>query len=326
MRFGIGLWCLQSSAASPRHHAQAYHHLVEDAVIAERLGFESLWLSEHHFFYDGYCPALLTAAAHALAHTTTLRIGTGMLLLPYQDPERVTRAAIDVGRRSGGRLDFGVGLGYRDVEFEGKGISRRSRVPRQERTLDLVDTAAGQDTLVVWGGAQTEVGVRRAGARGYPILLSGALPLPLATDLVAAHREAWEQAGRPGGTPPTAGALRNVWVTDDPHERTAVLDWQRASYVLYAGLGWSVDATGANDEMDFARATDVAVQAAVDTTIIGPASEVIDGLHQVGAAGIDYVVFRIGLEGAPRSAIHSVMRRLSTEVVPAMTAVRGVLA
>ena len=109
-------------------------------------------------------------------------------------------------------------------------------------------------------------------------------------------------------------------------ERTAVLDWQRASYVLYAGLGWSVDATGANDEMDFARATDVAVQAAVDTTIIGPASEVIDGLHQVGAAGIDYVVFRIGLEGAPRSAIHSVMQRLSNEVVPAMTAVRGVLA
>lgn len=54
MRFGLGLWCLQSTALAPRHHVHAYRELLEDARLAERLGYDSVWLSEHHFFYDGY--------------------------------------------------------------------------------------------------------------------------------------------------------------------------------------------------------------------------------------------------------------------------------
>lgn len=318
MRFGVGLWCLQSTSSRPRHHGRAYEELVEDARVAEGLGFESLWLSEHHFFYDGYCPAVLTAAAHALANTTTLRVGTGMLLLPYQDASRVAAASVDLGNRCGGRFDLGVGLGYRDVEFDGKGISRRTRARKHEASLDVLDPLAGQDTFTIWGGAQTEAGIRRAGARGYGIVLSGALPLPLARSLVDAHRSAWEEAGRPGGTKPIAGALRNIWVTDDAYEREAVLDWVRASYVLYAGLGWAVAATDDNPLMDFAASGNAAIAEAVATTIIGPAGHVVDQMREVADAGIDYVVCRIALEGAPQGAVHDVMRKLSERVIAEM--------
>lgn len=314
MRFGVGLWCLQSTAARPRHHGRAYADLVEDAQVAERLGFEALWLSEHHFFYDGYCPAVLPAAAHALAHTSTLRIGTGMLLLPYQDAGRVAAASTDLAARSGGRLDLGVGLGYRDVEFDGKGVSRTTRARKQEASLDVLDRAAASSSFTVWGGAQTEVGIRRAGARGYGILLSGALPMPLVRSLVAAHCEGWEQAGRPGGVKPTAAALRNLWVTDDAAEKAAVLDWVRASYVLYAGLGWAVDASDDNRQMDFASGMDIAIAEAVATTIVGPAGFVADGMREVADAGVDYVVCRIAVEGAPRLAIHECMKRMSEHV------------
>ena len=315
MRFGVGLWCLQSTAARPRHHGRAYADLIEDAQVAERLGFESLWLSEHHFFYDGYCPAVLTAAGHALAHTSTLRIGTGMLLLPYQDAGRVAAASTDLAARSGGRLDLGVGLGYRDVEFDGKGVSRKTRARKQEASLDVLDRAAASSSFTVWGGAQTEVGIRRAGARGYGVLLSGALPMPLVRSLVAAHTEGWEQAGRPGGAKPTAAALRNLWVTDDAAEKAAVLDWVRASYVLYAGLGWAVDASDDNRQMDFSSGMDIAIAEAVATTIVGPAGFVADGMREVADAGIDYVVCRIAVEGAPRSAIHECMKRMSEHVI-----------
>ena len=318
MRFGVGLWCLQSTAARPHHHGRAYADLVEDARIAERLGFEALWLSEHHFFYDGYCPSPLTAAAHALAHTSTLRIGTGMLLLPYQDADRVAVASTELASRSGGRFDLGVGLGYRDVEFDGKGVSRRTRAKKQEASLDVLDRAAADSSFAIWGGAQTEVGIRRAGARGYGILLSGALPLPLVHALVAAHRQGWEQAGKPGGVKPTAAALRNLWVTDDADEKAAVLDWVRASYVLYAGLGWAVDASDDNKQMDFASGMDVAIAEAVATTIVGPSGFVADGMSEVAAAGVDYVVCRIAVEGAPRPAIHECMRRMSEHVFEAV--------
>ena len=66
MDMGIGLWCLQSTATNPRSFGQAYQELVEDARMAEDNGIRSLWLSEHHAYYDGYCPALMPAAAAAL--------------------------------------------------------------------------------------------------------------------------------------------------------------------------------------------------------------------------------------------------------------------
>ena len=93
MRIGIGLWCLQSTATVPRPFTALYQELLDDARLAEASGVDSLWLPEHHHYYDGYCPALLPAAAAALSVTTTLTVGTGVLLLPLHDPARVAADA-----------------------------------------------------------------------------------------------------------------------------------------------------------------------------------------------------------------------------------------
>lgn len=316
MRFGVGLYCLQATASVPRHHARAYRDFVADARLAEQLGYEGVWLSEHHFFYDGYCPALLPAAASALAATTRLRVGTGMLLAPMQDPRRLADAAADLDRRSGGRLDLGLGLGYRDVEFDGKGVPRKTRVRRHRAALDAV--AARTPATRVWVGSATPAGVARAGAQGLGIYLSAANPVSLVRDLAQAHREGWESAGRPGGTPPPVAALRNVWVTDDAGERAAVLDWVRASYVLYAGLGWSVATHGDTPAMDFRTEGEKAVRDAVATTIIGPPGQVIEELSALAGIGVDHVVARLLVEGIPRNALHEFMRRLAEQVMPAL--------
>jgi alkanesulfonate monooxygenase SsuD/methylene tetrahydromethanopterin reductase-like flavin-dependent oxidoreductase (luciferase family) len=323
MRFGAGLWCLQATATAPRHHSAAYRTLLDDARAIESYGYESLWLSEHHFFYDGYCPALLPAAAAALAVTTKLRMATGMMLMPLQDADRASTLAASIAARYDGRLDLGLGLGYRDVEFDGKGLARGSRVARQAEGIRLMSDRAVPAGATLWAGSATPKGVARAGARGMGVLLSGANPLSLVRELAAAHRRGGEDAGRPGGVRPPLAALRNVWLTDDPHERAAALDWQRASYVLYAGLGWSVAARDSTPTMDFKTDAGSAIADAVATTIIGSASEVIAGLHEVADAGVDYVVFRVGLEGAPPEAIRGVLRRLAEEVIPAMEGVQA---
>jgi len=316
MQFGAGLWCLQTSATTPRSSAEAYRQLLVDAREMEAMGYDSLWLSEHHFFYDGYCPAVIPAAAAALAVTTKLRVGTGMLLLPMQQPERVARLAGRVAEQSGGRFDLGVGLGYRDVEFDGKGIARQKRVGLHKQGLEAIAQYAEPSGVRVWNGSATPAGVARAGARGQGIYLSGANPLSLVRDLAAAHRQGWEDAGRPGGVRPRVAALRNVWLADTPAEAAAALEYQRASYVLYAGLGWSVAATGDTPTMDFKKDADAAVAGAVATSIIGPAEYIIDGLTAVSEAGVDDVIFRVVLEGAPQSAVHRVLRRLADEVLP----------
>ncbi len=319
VRFGVGLWCLSSTATSPRHHVDAYRELLEDARELERLGFWSMWLSEHHFFYDGYCPALLPAAAGALAVTERLEVATGMLLLPLQRPDRLRDMAVELSGRSGGRFQLGVGLGYRDVEFDGKGVARADRLARQREALDLLERDVAAAGPPLWIGSATPAGVRRAGARGAGILLSGANPLPMVEVLAREHRLGWERAGRPGGSRPRVAALRNVWVTSDAAEREAAIDWFRSSYVVYAGLGWSVAEGEAHRRMDFASQREQAMAQALETVIIGTAPEVVAGLREVAAAGVDEVVFRVVLDGCPQAALHQQLQRLAAEVVPALS-------
>ncbi len=313
MRFGAGLWCLQSTATMPRHPSAAYQELLEDAQLLDRLGYDSLWLSEHHFFYDGYCPSLTTAASAVLTATERLRVATGMLLAPLHAPDKLAAETRALHERSGGRFDLGVGLGYRDIEFDGLGAPRADRVPARKAALDAVHDAAPD--VPVWLGSALPAAVERAGANGHGVLYSGANPLSLVRDLSDAHRRGYETSGGSGPRPRIA-ALRNVWVTEDESEREAVLDWFRASYVLYAGLGWSVPKRGQTAAMDFTAELDRALDDAVATAIIGPADQVVEGLHEVAEAGVDDVVFRVVVEGAPQAAVHEVLHRLAEEVMP----------
>ena len=316
MQFGVGLFSLQCTAMKPMHWAAAYSDLREHAVLLEELGYDAIWLSEHHFFYDGYCPALLPTAASALSVTERLRVGTGMLLLPLQDPHRLSAVATDLNERSGGRLELGVGMGYRDIEFDGHGISRKQRLPRMVTGLEVLEAAEAKGGPHVWMGAQLIDPVKRAGLRGHPILFSAALPFERCKTLAKVWEEGWLESGRPAAEKPALGALRNIWLTESAKEREAARDWVRASYVQYAGLGWTLPAVGEHGQADFADETDKAIADTVETTISGPAEECIRQLRQFEAIGIRHIAFRLELDGEPRPAFEHQVKRLSQEVLP----------
>ncbi|HEX9364949.1 MAG TPA: LLM class flavin-dependent oxidoreductase [Candidatus Dormibacteraeota bacterium] len=316
MRFGVGLFGLQCTAMQPRHWTGAYRDMRELAGLLEGLGYDELWLSEHHFFYDGYCPALLPAAASVLSVTDRLRVGTGMLLLPMYDPERLSAVATDLAVRSGGRLDLGVGMGYRDIEFDGHGVSRKQRMPRMVSGLEVIERAEAAGGPPVWMGAQLVDPVKRAGRRGHPLLFSAALAYERCRTLVEVWEEGWAESGRPDSEKPSLGALRNIWLTEDAREREAARDWVRASYVQYAGLGWTLPAVGDHQQQDYAEETDKAIADTVETTITGSAAECIRQLRQFDDIGVNHIAFRLILDGEPRAALESQLRRLADAVLP----------
>ena len=89
MEIGVGLWTMRSLAGAPGASPALYRALREEAALAEELGYHSLWIAEHHFWYDGWCPSPLVAAASALAATTRLHIATGVNLAALRDPDEL---------------------------------------------------------------------------------------------------------------------------------------------------------------------------------------------------------------------------------------------
>ena len=118
--------------------ADLYRKEIELAVAAEELGYDTVWLTEHHFVDDGYSPSLLPIAAAIAARTKKIRIGTFVLLLPLHNAVRVAEDAATVDLISNGRLDLGLGQGYRVPEFVGFNIPRNERGPRLEEGTEVI--------------------------------------------------------------------------------------------------------------------------------------------------------------------------------------------
>ncbi len=114
-----GLWYDFRNPIQWRQPFEAFYaERFEQLVQAEKLGFNSCWLTEHHFCEDGYTPSPLVLASAIAARTEKMRLGTNLMLLPLHDPIRVAEDAATLSLLSGGRFDLGVGIGYRQAEFD----------------------------------------------------------------------------------------------------------------------------------------------------------------------------------------------------------------
>ncbi|HYZ91601.1 MAG TPA: LLM class flavin-dependent oxidoreductase [Actinomycetota bacterium] len=180
MRVGYGLITCQRPPDDTRSDADLYEEMVERCVTAERAGFDSVWVSEHHFLDDGYMPSLLVACAAIAQATERVEIGTGVLLAPLHDPIRIAEDAATVDLISRGRLILGIGAGWRSEEFDVFGVEQRERAARMRETVRVLRGAWGPGTfehdghpvnvtpkpahpIPIWLGGFSEPAIRRAG-------------------------------------------------------------------------------------------------------------------------------------------------------------------
>jgi alkanesulfonate monooxygenase SsuD/methylene tetrahydromethanopterin reductase-like flavin-dependent oxidoreductase (luciferase family) len=213
MKFGFGGITCQSYPGSPLTGSALYRQAIGLARDAERVGFDSVWVSEHHFSGDGWLPSLLPMCAALAASTSTIRVGTAVLLAPLHEPVRVAEDAAVVDLISGGRFELGLGLGFVPLEFEAFRVERGTRVRRLEDTVATLRQAwAGEATTggshvtypgmqvtpspdqaggpPLWLGGTAERAIRRAGRLGDGFIAS------YITDSAVLTRQAeWAEAG-----------------------------------------------------------------------------------------------------------------------------------
>jgi alkanesulfonate monooxygenase SsuD/methylene tetrahydromethanopterin reductase-like flavin-dependent oxidoreductase (luciferase family) len=121
---------------------KAYREGLELAAEASRLGYHSIWASEHHGEADGYCPSPVVACAALAVAAPNCRIGQGVALAPlYGHPMRMAEDLSVVDNLSGGRIEIGLGQGYRPPEFDMFGWNYKRRTTAFEESLDIIEKA-----------------------------------------------------------------------------------------------------------------------------------------------------------------------------------------
>lgn len=172
-RLRFGLWySLRNPAQWARPYADIYADTLQQIAWAETIGYEDVWLTEHHFCDDGHAPSILPIAAAVAARTTRMRIGTSVLLLPLHHPVRVAEDAATIDVLSNGRFDLGVGVGYRPQEFTGLGLNKHDRAGLMDEGLEII-RALWRGETVDFQGKHYQV----QGAKLAPLPVQNPMPL-----------------------------------------------------------------------------------------------------------------------------------------------------
>jgi alkanesulfonate monooxygenase SsuD/methylene tetrahydromethanopterin reductase-like flavin-dependent oxidoreductase (luciferase family) len=194
-RFGLSV-DFRNPTRWPRPFEELFPETVSTIAAVEEMGFDYVWLGEHHFSEDGYAPSPLVTANAIAQHTTSIRIATGVMLLPLYHPVRFAEDVALVDVLSGGRFEPGVAVGWRPEEFAPFEIPLSERGSRTDETLEIATRLWAGEALSfhgrhfrldgvklmplpvqrphprIWVGGYTRAALRRAARAGDGIVAS----------------------------------------------------------------------------------------------------------------------------------------------------------
>ncbi len=227
--------------------SHGYQDYIDYIIEADRLGYHSLFMVEHHFTGQGQVSAAMTLLAYLAAKTTNIRLGTGVVVLPWHNPVLVAEQAATLDLLSGGRFDFGVGKGYRTAEFDGfcmditenteifdeamtiirKAWTTEGRWSHHGKRWQLKDVVVEPEPLTrphppLWMAAGSEASIRRAAREGYCVLFDQLASVKQVIERTAIFREECEKAGR-AYNPMMVGVTRALQLFHTEEERAAAI-------------------------------------------------------------------------------------------------------
>src|SRR5262249_8065997 len=298
--------------------SEGFRDFVDYNVEAEALGFRSTFVVEHHFTGYGQVSATINLLTWLGARTRTLRLGTAVIVLPWHNPVLLAEQAATLDLLSGGRLDFGIGKGYRYNEVAGFDIPMEEADGRFEESLELLLKAwtseqrfshhgkywQFNDIVVeppsmqkphpqIWMGAGSERSIRNVAERGFNLLLGQYASPGDVAQSIAWYKAAVEASGRPYD-PMHVGVTRAFCVTDSAAERDAALDRRLQNRLRQLKLATHPDGT-VRGGPDCATGDPQTVN--VNSAIYGNPDEIgrkLEALQQVGAG---YVLINGGGSG-----------------------------
>ena len=312
-----------------------FKEALEEALYGEELGFDSVWLEEHHSIRNHYWPSPLMALAGIAARTAHVLLGTDIVVLPFYHPVRAAEDAAMLDIMSGGRVIFGAAIGYRPPEFELYDVSLDDRGARYVEMLKIIRALWTQDRveyngrffkikgsieprparpIPLWLGGWGELSLKRAAQLG-----DAWVPGPTANleKLLAAQKQ--YRAYLAEAVKASAGVpvpLTREVVIAETRERA----WELAEKFLMVnyrdeyGGGWKHPLIGSQDQTPVNQLEALSQ----DRFIIGSPEDCVGRLRRfVETFGVDHLICRLYFPGIPHDHIMQELKLLATEVFPA---------
>jgi len=323
MRFGL-FGSAQARRGGPDiDSGTGFREFVERNIEAEALGYCSTFLVEHHFTGFGQVSATLNLLTWIGARTTTLRLGTAVLVLPWHNPVLLAEQAATLDLLSGGRLDFGIGKGYRYNEFAGFCVPMAEAEARFDECLEVMTKAwtldapwthhgtywqfedivaepptAQKPHPPLWMGAGSPASIKKVAAHGYNLLLGQFSSLDDIGKAIAIFKAEVEAHGRTFD-PMSVGVTRSLNVV------MTAAEYEKAIETRMAGRRRTQRLAQRPDYVDTRESAEAG-------TLYGTPDEIsakLQALHDVGA---EYVL--LNSAGGLAS-----LRRFAHEVLPAFS-------
>lgn len=339
MRFGL-FGSAQAKRGGPDvDSGVGFRDFIEYNIEAEALGYHSTFLVEHHFTGFGQVSATLNLLTWVAARTRTLRVGTAVIVLPWHNPVLLAEQAATIDLLSGGRLDFGIGKGYRHNEFHSFGIAQAEGEGRFQEGLEILLKSwtseqrfdyhgkywTFNDIVVepptrqkphppIWMGAASENSLRQVAERGFNLLLDQFATPEEVAQRIAFFRAEVEKRGRVFD-PMQVGVARAFHVASSAEDKQAALDRRLQGRMRQLEVAKNPAGGDQNWRFKSSYADNVAVNEA--SAVYGSPDEMIAKLEALRGVGVGYVLLNGGGSGGGERARES-LRRFAREVMPAM--------
>ncbi|HYD07976.1 MAG TPA: LLM class flavin-dependent oxidoreductase [Reyranella sp.] len=330
MRFGL-FGGARTRRSVGLEDSQGYEGFIDYVVEADRLGFRQLFVVEHHFTGQGQVSASMTLLAYLAARTKSIRLGTAVVVLPWHNPVLIAEQAATLDLLSGGRVDFGVGKGYRQAEFDGFCIPIDEATERFDEAMEVIrkawttphDKNGGRfshhgkrwhyDNIVVepeplqrphpplWLAAGSHDSIRRAAREGYNLLLDQLAQTHQIIQRIAIFREECEKVGR-AYDPLMVATARPLQMIHHESERAAAYETRKRVLSVIGDL--------ARDKLADRVEDDTA-------PLLGLPDEVIARLKELEAGGATNILLV-----DPNASVRN-LQAFAREVMPAFASSRA---
>ena len=340
MRFG-----LHYSLQSPNQKWEfMYQESLQQVILAEKLGFDCVMFAEHHLLRDGWIPSPNLMCAAAAAVTSRIRLGTDILIIPFNHPIRAAEEAAVIDTLSGGRYILGLGLGVFPKEFDSFQLSLKERGSRAEESIPLIrrlltETNVShsgryyqfkdvtitprpvQKNMPIWVGAIEEPAIRRAARLGDAWIPSQIPPFELMRKQYKIYREAYEESGKGDEVPyeMIEHPLREEAYLAENTEQ-AWKDVEAAMLYEYGEVYYKESRIQAEDG-HYIKPGEIPIEDAMKLLrkrfIVGGPDEFISEVERYERElGVDLMLFRIQLPGLEHWKVVKSIQLIAEKVMP----------